>query len=716
MNETTKRADVVAALNKAIEIFTSHSENSFEDVMSHGLQPIAEAVGLDRIVIYKKIEDNQVGQIYKWDKLGGTAAETDEPIMQEPIFVHGEFWGTVDFHAHAEERNFDGCEDLLRSVARLCASEVVTREQNRRLTLLSHAKDDFLSRISHEIRTPMNAILGLAEIQLRNESIPDKVREGLSIIYNSGDSLLRIVNDLLDLSKIETQKLEIIPINYNIASLISDSVQLNMLQVEHKPVSFKLDVAENIPIKLFGDWLRIKQILNNMLSNAFKYTDSGEVLMSVFAEKSENPEEIILVFRIRDTGHGMTQEQLDALLVVEESRFNLVSKRLIQGTGLGMNIVHNLLDLMNGQISAESELGKGTVFTIRIPQKPIGGEVLGEDMAENLRKFRKTDFSKKKKLQIVHDLMPYGNVLIVDDVVSNLYVTENFLAPYELSIDTAESGFQAIDKIKNGNIYDIIFMDHMMPKMDGIEATKIIRGLGYSKPIIALTANAVVGQAQIFLDNGFDDFVSKPINTKRLNSVLNKFIRDKRHVKTVAKPAEINLLPLFAQDAKSALPVFKSTLLNIGTATEEELHLYTIKAHAMKSAFANLGEKAFSEMALELEKAGRDGNKSFIAEKTQVLIDALNIFIEKNEKDIREHSTDKDENIAYLRKQLEIIEDSCKGFDLKVAQTSIEKLKKIYWTKETEDIINRIYELILFSDFEEAGSLAGNYARKINCG
>ena len=716
MNETTKRADVVAALNKAIEIFTSHSENSFEDVMSHGLQPIAEAVGLDRIVIYKKIEDNQVGQIYKWDKLGGTAAETDEPIMQEPIFVHGEFWGTVDFHAHAEERNFDGCEDLLRSVARLCASEVVTREQNRRLTLLSHAKDDFLSRISHEIRTPMNAILGLAEIQLRNESIPDKVREGLSIIYNSGDSLLRIVNDLLDLSKIETQKLEIIPINYNIASLISDSVQLNMLQVEHKPVSFKLDVAENIPIKLFGDWLRIKQILNNMLSNAFKYTDSGEVLMSVFAEKSENPEEIILVFRIRDTGHGMTQEQLDALLVVEESRFNLVSKRLIQGTGLGMNIVHNLLDLMNGQISAESELGKGTVFTIRIPQKPIGGEVLGEDMAENLRKFRKTDFSKKKKLQIVHDLMPYGNVLIVDDVVSNLYVTENFLAPYELSIDTAESGFQAIDKIKNGNIYDIIFMDHMMPKMDGIEATKIIRGLGYSKPIIALTANAVVGQAQIFLYNGFDDFVSKPINTKRLNSVLNKFIRDKRHVKTVAKPAEINLLPLFAQDAKSALPVFKSTLLNIGTATEEELHLYTIKAHAMKSAFANLGEKAFSEMALELEKAGRDGNKSFIAEKTQVLIDALNIFIEKNEKDIREHSTDKDENIAYLRKQLEIIEDSCKGFDLKVAQTSIEKLKKIYWTKETEDIINRIYELILFSDFEEAGSLAGNYARKINCG
>jgi len=711
-----KMADVIEALNKTIEIFTSHSEHSFEDVISHGVSTIAEAVGLNGVVIYKKMENMQVGQIYKWDKLDGATVETDEPIMLVPIFTHGEFWGNVAFHSHFDKQSFKAYEDILRSAARLCANEVVIREQNQRLTLLSKAKDDFLSRISHEIRTPMNAILGLAEIQLRNESLPDKVRDGLSIIYNSGDSLLRIVNDLLDLSKIETQKLEIIPINYNIASLLSDSVQLNMLQVEHKPVNFKLEVAENIPVKLFGDWLRIKQILNNILSNAFKYTDKGEVFMSVLAEKSEKPEEVILIFRISDTGHGMTQEQLNALLIVEESRFNLVSKRLIQGTGLGMNIVHNLLDLMNGHMYAESELGKGTVFTIRIPQKPIGAEVLGKEMADNLRKFRKTDYSRKKKLQMVHDLMPYGSVLIVDDVVSNLYVTENLLAPYDMSIDTAESGFAAIDKIKSGNIYDIIFMDHMMPKMDGIEATKIIRELGYNKPIIALTANAVTGQSQVFLENGFDEFISKPINTKRLNSLLNKFIRDKRHITTVAKPAEINLLPLFAQDAKGALPVFESLLSNINDATKEDLHLYTIKAHAMKSSFANIGERAFSEIALELENAGREGNKSLIAKRTQVLIDALNAFIEKNEREIREHSTEKDENVAYLNKQLGIIEESCRCFDLKTAQTSIEKLKKIYWTKETEDTVNRIYELILFSDFEEAGLIAGNYARKINCG
>jgi len=710
-----ERADVINALNKAIEIFTSHSEHSFEDVISHGISTIAESVGLDRVVIYKKIENMQTGQVYKWDKLGDAAAETNEPIMQVPIFTHGEFWGTVAFHSHANELNLGDCEDLLRSAARLCANEVIISEQNLRLTLLSKAKDDFLSRISHEIRTPMNAILGLAEIQLRNESIPDKVREGLSIIYNSGDSLLRIVNDLLDLSKIETQKLEIIPINYEIASLLSDSVQLNMLQIEHKPISFKLDVDEHLPVKLFGDWLRIKQILNNMLSNAFKYTDKGEVCMSVFLEKSENPEEIILGFRISDTGHGMTQEQLNMLLTMEESRFNLVSKRLIQGTGLGINIVHSLVNLMNGNISAESKLEKGTVFTIRIPQKRVGPEVLGLEMAENLQKFRKTDYTQKKKLQIVHDLMPYGNVLIVDDVVSNLYVTENFLAPYDLSIDTAESGFEAIDKVKNGNIYDIIFMDHMMPKMDGIETTKIIRGLGYKNPIIALTANAVTGQAKTFLDNGFDGFISKPINTKHLNATLNKFIRDKQQIKTIAKPTEINLLPLFAQDAKSALPVLQSVLSNIDTATDEDLHLYTIKAHAMKSAFANIGEKAFSEMALELEKAGREGDKGFIVKNTQVLIAALNKFIEKNEKEISEHSLAKDENISYLRKQLEVIEESCKGFDLKTAQTSVEKLKKIYWTKETEDIISRIYEHILFSDFEEASSLAGSYARKINC-
>ena len=313
-------------LSNIIKTFTSHSKESFEDVMSGGIRLIADAADLNRVAIYKKLkaDEYQFGQIYLWNKEDGGTSPLDEnlkvlpsipaitqwlnlalngesvvrrldkmnkdevefsnmfgikSLVLVPIFTRGEIWGAVTFQDHAKIRDFDDCIDTLNSIAHLCANafirDEVTQnanallenisEQNRRLISLSRAKDDFLSRVSHEIRTPMNAILGITEIQLRNESLPYATKEGLNIIYNSGDTLLRIVNDLLDLSKIESQKLEIEPGNYEFASMICDSVQLNMLQIENKPIKFKLDADENIPFKLFGDELRIKQILNNIL-------------------------------------------------------------------------------------------------------------------------------------------------------------------------------------------------------------------------------------------------------------------------------------------------------------------------------------------------------------------------------------------------------------------------------------------------------------------
>jgi len=763
-------------LSNIIEIFTSHSEKTFEDVMSNGIRLIADAADLNRVAIYKKIKKDQFGQIYLWNKEDGGTSPLDEnlkvlpsipaitqwmgfalngksiarrldnmnkdevefsnmfgikSLVLVPIFTHGEIWGAVTFQDHEKIRDFDDCIDKLNSVANLCANAFIkneisqnaeallenVREQNRRLISLSKAKDDFLSRISHEIRTPMNAILGITEVQLRNESLPYATREGLSIIYDSGDALLRIVNDLLDLSKIESQKMDIEPGNYEIASMLCDSVQLNMLQIENKPIKFKLNADENIPFKLFGDELRIKQILNNILSNAFKYTDSGEVSMSVFAEKSEDENsDVSLVFRISDTGQGMTEKQVNMLFSNGSAHLNLVSERLIEGTGLGMTIVWNLVHLMNGNISVESEYGKGSVFTVSIPQKVIDRKILGKEIADNLRKFRISDYSRRKKLQIIHNSMPNGNVLVVDDVVSNIYVTKSFLVPYDLNVETAESGFEAIEKIKSGKVYDVIFMDHMMPKMDGMEATKIIRELGYKHPIVALTANAVAGQAKIFLENGFDGFISKPIDISLLNAELNKFIRNKQTTATAAEPFEINLLPLFAQDAKNALPVFESMLENAATASDEELHLYTIKAHSMKSAFANIGEESFRKLAFELEKAGKEHNRRIIERGTQGLIDALNFFIDKNEREIHEQSKDKDENIAYLSEQLLKIGRACSIYDIEEANAAFENLKTKQWKKETENIINKIYEHILFSDFEEAGLLARSYAEKNNCG
>jgi len=392
-------------------------------------------------------------------------------------------------------------------------------------------KSNFLARMSHEIRTPMNAILGIAEIQLQDESLPPGVSEAFVKINNSGNLLIGIINDILDLSKIEAGKLELTSAKYDVPSLISDTVQLNALYFDSKQIKFKLSVDENVPLSLIGDELHIKQILNNLLSNAFKYTEKGEVSLTVTADYKPlgGTLHVPLVFRVSDTGQGMTAAQLRHL-GDEYSRFNMEANRTTEGTGLGMSITMKLVKMMNGEISVDSKLGKGTTVTVRLPQRNVGLGVsgtIGRELAENLQNLNIHSKPRIKKEQITRTPMPYGKVLIVDDVRSNLYVARGLMVPYGLSIDTAASGFEAVEKIKKGAEFDVIFMDHMMPKMDGIEATKIIRGMGYTRPIIALTANALAGQAEMFIENGFDGFISKPIDIRQLNSSLNKFIRDR---------------------------------------------------------------------------------------------------------------------------------------------------------------------------------------------
>ncbi|WP_461256660.1 response regulator [Treponema sp. R80B11-R83G3] len=406
----------------------------------------------------------------------------------------------------------------------------------------NNAKSAFLAKMSHEIRSPMNVILGITEMQLEKNGLSQDIKEALGKIYNSGYLLLKIINDILDLSKIEANKLELSPVNYDVASLISDTVQFNVLRFDNKPIQFELKADENIPVTLFGDELRIKQILNNILTNAFKYTDSGKVSMTVTAEnkmleQGEPPYTmpcILLIFSISDTGRGMTREEVDKLFN-EYTRFNLEANRATEGTGLGMSITNRLIHLMNGEIIVESEVGKGSVFTVKLPQGIVpGADVIGRELAENIKKYSSGKSAHvKKSSQIFREYMPYGRVLIVDDMEPNLYVARGLLTPYGLSMETALSGKEAIEKINKGITFDIIFMDHFMPEMDGIETVKRIRSLGYTRPIVALTANALAGQAEMFAENGFDGFISKPIDIRQLNDLLNKMIRDKYPEETV---------------------------------------------------------------------------------------------------------------------------------------------------------------------------------------
>jgi signal transduction histidine kinase len=327
----------------------------------------------------------------------------------------------------------------------------------------SNAKSRFLASMSHEIRTPMNAILGIAQIQLQDEDLPAKQQAAMEKIYSSGNNLLGIINDILDLSKIETGKMEINPSEYDIPSLINDTVQLNVMQIGSKPIEFILDVNEKLPSRLIGDELRIKQILNNLLSNAVKYTDTGHVKLNVTHKTEDN--NVILRFVVEDTGQGMKKEDCEKLFS-EYMRFNMNANREKEGTGLGLNIAKSLIELMEGTITVKSEYGKGSTFTVTVKQKAVECEPIGSVISNKLRDFSFTGKNQSEKLQIVREPMPYGKVLVIDDVETNLYVAQGFLSPYKLNIDLAISGFEAIELIKNGKTYDVIFMDHMMPKMD----------------------------------------------------------------------------------------------------------------------------------------------------------------------------------------------------------------------------------------------------------
>jgi signal transduction histidine kinase/DNA-binding response OmpR family regulator/HPt (histidine-containing phosphotransfer) domain-containing protein len=664
----------------------------------------------------------------------------------------------------------------------------------------NQSKSHFLATMSHEIRTPMNAIIGIAQMQMSRNDLPKDLSTAIHKIYASGHNLLGIINDILDLSKIETGKLELIPIVYDVPSLINDAVQLNIIRIGSKPIEFLLDVTENLPAVLLGDELRIKQILNNVLSNAFKYTESGSVRLNV--SHQIHADYVWLVFRVADTGQGMKPEDLERLFT-EYARFNASSNRTTEGSGLGLSITKKLVTMMKGTIDVQSEYGKGSCFTVRIKQGYVDNRVIGLELSQKLRNFTFSQDKETAKLRIRRIPMPYGKVLIVDDVETNLYVAEGLMSPYKLQIQTVTSGIDAIHLIETGNVYDIIFMDHMMPKMDGIEATKRIRALGYTGCIIALTANAITGNDVMFLQNGFDDFISKPIDIRQLNSALNKYIRDAHKQASIAErrlvadssvadglatdgsaadvltaagsaadgltaddsatdglaaddsatgsvvgdlvtddssaddltadgltadgsaadglttdgsvtdglaPDDFDKLPpklvsAFTRDAVHACKTLRKSLV------ENDLTLFAINAHAMKSACANVNQPALSDIARELEMSAKNGDIAVIQEKTPVFLAQLETFVAKissakSVSAISFESTNTASDMTILREKLSLIAQACDAYDDTLATSLLEELGDGSWSPEIRTLLEKINTALLHSEFEEAAAAA----------
>ncbi len=524
------------------------------------------------------------------------------------------------------------------------------------------AKTDFLSNMSHEIRTPINAMLGMNEMILRESLDPDISRYAKDI-QTSGQTLLGLVNDLLDFSRIESGKMELIYEDYEVSFLFGNLVNMVSVRAKEKGLELNIDIDENIPCKLFGDSVRIEQCAINLLTNAVKYTHSGSVALRAKYTKT-GEDSINMRIEVQDTGIGIKSEDMDKLMSpferIEENR-----NRTIEGTGLGLSIVKNLLSMMGTKLEVESTYGSGSVFSFGVDQRVADWKPLGN--------FSEAYRTSERRTEEYHERFqaPDARILVVDDVKMNLAVVAGLLKRVRIQIDTAESGFEALEKYSAAK-YDCIFIDQRMPGIDGVETLHRMKALkenlNRGVPCIALTANAISGVRDMFLSEGFDDYLSKPVEGADLENMLLRYLPEEKIIlpedggytsgagASYAKDGEGGQIgedregvqtPFFREfsligqiDADQALRYCMNEELLMRTvsdfadaaedmpdliekyASEGDIQNYTIKVHALKSSSKMIGAKELSELAEELEARGDAKDTEAVKAKTPALIEA----------------------------------------------------------------------------------------------
>ena len=780
-----------------------------------------------------------------------------------PVFVRDKFWGFVAFDDRHSEHKFVKNEELiLRSISRMIACTLIRNELARdirttttQLEIMvkeahkaSRAKSDFLAKMSHEIRTPMNAIAGMAELALREKELESTHRH-IFTIKQASANLLSIINDILDITKIESGKMEIMPDYYLFSSLMNDVISIIKIKLIDSQLRFTVNIDSNIPNELYGDETRIRQIFINLLNNAVKYTEEGFVSITVTGTILDK-DVVILTIIVKDSGRGIKQENINKLFD-DFSQFDTAKNKSIEGTGLGLAITWNILKSMGGDIKVFSEYEKGSTFTVTLPQEFLSHNKLasvrnpeeksvlvyerrdiyansimntlenlgvkaslvssGIDLREKLESgvysfiflapplyqhsknillefaasssiVMLTEFgeappnedfnilampvhcisvantlngiseiySYKEHESLFNFTAPDARILVVDDIKTNLTVTEGLLLPYQLQVDLCKSGIEAINAVKKMH-YDLIFMDHWMLEMDGVEATKHIRamdshGSTYYRdiPIIALTANAISGTRDMFIKNGFNDFLAKPIDTVKLNSILERWVPKKKQ-RRITVPHE-NGTAAFAAgggasiDTASLLANFEIEGLNInrgitvtggstkryleilsvfcddglekaGNLTEclktGDIALYTIHVHAMKSAASNIGAEELANAAKDLERAGKREDAGFIEAHNPRFLTDLELLmsgIRKMLSSCRENENEAaaPQDTEALKTRLTDLKRSLETLDARTMNTTIELLIDMKLPEVTSAVVQNISRSILMAEYDQA--------------
>jgi len=690
------------------------------------------------------------------------------------------------------------------------------------------AKTNFLAKISHEIRTPMNAIAGMAELILR-EQISGLVREHALSIRQASGNLMAIINDILDFSKIESGKLEIVETEYQFASLINDVISIIRMRVIDKQIFFTTNIDCDIPGRLIGDEIRMRQILLNLLTNAFKYCDRGFISIHVSCEEAENGA-VTMVFDISDSGIGIKPEDHNRLFS-DFVQLDKIAHREVEGTGLGLVITKSLCEAMGGSIDVYSVYGEGSTFTVRIPQKFVESErfakvddpggknvliyetrlpysssiicsidnlgvecTLVSNQSRFLEELNKNKYThvfvssflfestekivknlgiditvvllaeygesavnteRVKTLEMpVHSISianllngatdtayaenpqgttpfmaPSARILIVDDLITNLRVAEGLMLPYKMQIDVCQSGADAIELVK-GKSYDIVFMDHMMPDMDGIEATVKIRGLDgeeYKRlPIVALTANAVSGVREMFLQNGFNDFLAKPIETMKLNAILDAWLPKEKKMPYVAEESDeyapafeipgidvrtgvqmtggnernyLRALSAFYKDGVDKLAQFAESF------ERGDTKVYAACAHAVKGAGASVGAVKLSSFAKALELAAKNENLDYVrsnhetfVEEFKTLLGHIRYVVAPENKQIGAATPD----MEFIKGHLAKLRDALVEFDIEAADDTLSILLGEQLDATTGEMLERVSNKILICEYDQA--------------